>query len=134
MPSYRLATAQRDNAVNPVGDALNNGQIQIRTGAQPTNVADAAGGTLLSEHGFSATAFGAAATGVKTANAIAADTILASGTADHARFLTSVPAIHSDADVGMAGPSPSIVVDNDEFVLGGTATFTSLTMTCPIGT
>ena len=129
--AYRLSTAARNLAVDAVGDALNSGTIQIRTGAQPTNVGDAAQGTLLGTLGFSVTAFGAPATGVVTAAAISSDTNAdASGTAGHARLLDSIAAIHSDATCGQG--SGDFNFDNSNIVLGGTIAVSSLSITQPI--
>jgi len=113
------------------GDLLNGGTIQIRTTAQPTNVGDAAGGTLLGTLGFSATAFGVPSTGVVTAGAISSDTNAdASGTAGHARLLDSGAAIHSDATCGQG--SGDFNFDNNVIVAGGTIAVSSLTLTAPI--
>lgn len=129
--TYRRATATRNAVVDTEGDLLNSGTIQIRTGAQPTNVADAAAGTLLGTLGFSATAFGAPATGVVTAAAISSDTNAdASGTAGHARILDSGAAIHSDATCGLG--SGDFNFDNNVIVAGGTIAVSSLTLTAPI--
>jgi hypothetical protein len=129
--ALRLATASRNLAVDAVGDALNSGTIQIRTGAQPTNVADAAGGTLLGTLTFSATAFGSPSVGVVTAAAITSDTNADnSGTAGHARLLDSGAAIHSDATCGQG--SGDFNFDNAVIVAGGTIAVSSLTLTQPI--
>lgn len=129
--SYRLATATRNLAVNAIADALNSGTIQFRTGAQPTNVSDPASGTLLGTVSFGVTAFGAPATGVKTAGAIASDTNAdASGTVAHARILDSGAAIHSDADCAQG--SGSFNFDNAVIVAGGVIAVSSLTITVPI--
>lgn len=128
--ALRRSTASRNAAVNADGDLLNSGTIQIRTGAQPINVADAAAGTLLATLTFAATAFGAAATGVKTANAITSGTAAASGTAGHARVLTSGAAIHWDATCGQG--SGDISFDNSAVVSGGTVAISSMTLTQPI--
>lgn|SRR3990167_4364410 len=129
--SYRRATATRDAVANTEGDLLNSGTIQIRTGAQPTNVGDAAQGTLLGTLTFSATAFGAPSTGVVTAAAISSDISAdASGTAGHARLLDSVAAIHSDATCGQG--SGDFNFDNSVIVAGGTIAVSSLTLTAPI--
>lgn len=129
--TYRRATATRDAVANTEGDLLNTGTIQIRTGAQPTNVADAAAGTLLGTLTFSATAFGAPSTGVVTAAAITSDTNAdASGTAGHARLLDSVAAIHSDATCAQG--SGDFNFDNSVIVAGGTIAVSSLTLTAPI--
>src|SRR5687767_5310722 len=95
--AFRKATATRNATADAAVDLIDvggAGTIQIRTGAQPTNVADAAQGTLLATLTFSATAFGAAATGVATAAAITSDTSADnSGTVGHARILTGGAAI-----------------------------------------
>ena len=129
--SYRRATATRDAVANTEGDLLNSGTIQIRTGGAPTNVNDAAQGTLLGTCGFAATAFGAPSTGVVTAGAISSDTNADnSGTAGHARLLDSGAAIHSDATCGQG--SGDFNFDNNVIVAGGTIAISSLTLTAPI--
>jgi len=129
--AYRRATATRNSVVDTEGDLLNAGTIQIRTGSQPTNVDDAAGGTLLGTLTFSGTAFGAPATGVVTAAAITSDTSAdASGTAGHARLLTSGAAIHSDATCGQG--TGDFNFNNNVIVIGGTIAVSALTLTAPI--
>ena len=128
---YRRATATRNSVADTEGDLLNGGTIQIRTTGQPTNVDDAAGGTLLGTLTFHATAFGAPSTGVVTAAAITSDTSADnSGTAGHARLLTSAPAIHSYATCGQG--SGDFNFDNAVIVAGGTIAVSSLTLTAPI--
>jgi len=129
--AYRRATATRNSVVDTEGDLLNSGTIQIRTGSQPTNVDDSPTGTLLGTLTFSATAFGAPATGVVTAAAITSDTSAdASGTAGHARLLTSGAAIHSDATCGQG--SGDFNFNNSAIVIGGTIAVSALTLTAPI--
>ena len=129
--ALRLATATRNAACNASVDLLDGGSIQIRTGTQPTNVADAAAGTLLATLTFGTPAFGAAATGVATANAISSDTSADnSGQADHARILDSGAAIHSDCTCGQG--SGDIDFDEDDIVAGGTVAIASMTWTQPI--
>lgn len=129
--AYRRATATRNSVADTEGDLLNSGTIQIRTGAQPTNVDDAASGTLLGTLTFSATAFGAPSTGVVTAASITSDASAdASGTAGHARLLTSGAAIHSDATCGQG--SGDFNFDNNIIVIGGTIACSSLTLTASI--
>lgn len=129
--AYRFATATRNLAANAIADALNSGTIQFRTGPQPTNVGDAASGTLLGTVSFGATAFGSPSTGVKTANSITSDTSADnSGTVQHARLLDSGAAIHSDADCAQG--SGSFNFDNSVIVAGGVIAVSSLTITVPI--
>jgi hypothetical protein len=129
--AFRIATATRNLVVDAVGDALNGGTIQIRTGAQPTNVGDAAQGTLLGTLTMNATAFGAPSTGVVTAASITSDTSAdASGTAGHARLLSSGAAIHSDADCAQG--SGTFNFDNTTIVAGGVIAISAFTITSPI--
>lgn len=129
--AYRQATATRNAANDARAALLNGGTMQIRTGAQPTNVGDAAAGTLLGTVTFNATAFGASSTGVATANAITSDTSAdASGTAGHARLLTSGAAIQGDAACGLG--TGEVNFDNNVIVAGGTIAISSATMTQPI--
>jgi hypothetical protein len=113
-------------------DLLDNGTIQIRTGAQPATADTAASGTLLGTLTFGATAFGATnSSGVATANAITSDTSAdASGTAGHARILTSGAAIHSDATCGQG--TGDLSFDNSVIVSGGTIAISALTWTEPV--
>jgi len=129
--SLRLATATRNAAVDAIADGLDGGTMQIRTTTQPTNVSDAAGGTLLGTLAFSPTAFGSPSTGVKTAAAITSDTNAdASGTATHARLLDSGGNIHSDADCGQG--SGTVNFDNAVIVAGGVIAISGMTITMPI--
>ena len=132
--ALRLSTASRNAACDAIVDLLDvggTGTIQIRTGAQPTNVSDAAQGTLLGTLTFSATAFGAAATGVATAAAITSDTSADnSGTAGHARNLNGGGTIHSDATCGQG--SGDYNFDNNVVVAGGIIAVSSMTLTVPI--
>lgn len=129
--ALRLASSTRNAAANAIADALNTGTIQIRTGAQPTSVSDAASGTLLGTLTFSATAFGSPSAGVKTAAAITSDTSADnSGIAGHARLLDSSTNIHSDATCAQG--SGDFNFDNNVIVAGGIIAITSLTITVPI--
>jgi hypothetical protein len=98
--AYRLGTTARNAACDGIVDGIDaggTGTIMIRTTGQPTNVSDSPGGVLLGTCTFSATAFGAAATGVATAAAITSDTSAdASGTAGHFVIRTGGAANHSD--------------------------------------
>lgn len=129
--AFRLGTAARNACVDAVGPLVNGGSIQIRTGAQPTNVSDAAQGTLLGTLTFSATAFGAGSSGTATANSITSDTTADnSGTAGHARFLSSGGTAIADADCGQG--SGTVNFDNNVIVAGGVIAISSMTITQPI--
>lgn len=124
----RLSNAARSIACDAIVDTLDSGTIQIRTTGQPTNVDDAAGGTLLGTLTFGGTAFGAASNGVATANAITSDSSADnSGTAGHARILTSGAAIRADCTCGQG--SGDINFDNNVIVAGGTIAISSASWT-----
>jgi hypothetical protein len=130
--AHRNSTLARNSMADAFAPLLNSGKIRIRTGVQETNVGDADGGTLLATLTFGATAFGASATGVATANSIASDTsAAASGTAGHARLYKSDnTTIVSDATCGQG--SGDFNFDNSAIVAGGTVAISSLTFTVPI--
>lgn len=132
--AYRLSTASRNASADAIVDLLDVGgtaTVQVRTGAQPTNVADAAQGTLLGTLTFSATAFGSASSGVATAASITSDTSAdASGTAGHFRLLNGGGTIHSDGDAAQGSGTMSF--DNSVIVAGGVIAISSWTLTVPI--
>lgn len=133
--ALRLSSDTRTRACDAIVDDIDAGAgagtIQIRTGAQPTNVADAASGTLLATLTFSDPAFGAAATGVATASAITSDTSAdVAGTAGHARLQDSTPAIHSDCTCGQG--TGDISFDDSTIAFEGTVAISSMTLTVPI--
>jgi hypothetical protein len=132
--AYRLSTAARNASTDAIVDLLDvggAGTIRIRTGTQPTNVGDADTGTLLGTLTFSATAFGASATGAAAAASITSDTNAdASGTAGHFRLYTGGAAIHSDGTCGQG--SGDLSFDNNVIVAGGTIAISSFTVTTPI--
>lgn len=132
--TYRLSTNARNKACDAIVDAVDvsgAGTLQVRTGAQPANVGDAAAGTLLGTLTFNATAFGSASTGVATAASISSDTNAdASGTAGHFRLLDGAAAIHSDGTCGLG--SGDMNFDNNVIVVGGTIACSAMTVTQPI--
>lgn len=133
---YKLGTVGRNGAADGFVDLLNSGTIAIRTGAQPTNVGDASSGTLLGTLTFGATAFGDAATGVATANAISSDTNADnSGDAGYFRLYPNAAADTGAAAQGNAGEAadtPDLEFDNKTIVAGGTIAISSMTHTQPI--
>lgn len=69
----QYSTAHRTSSMTNLNTSIGiNAQIITYTGAMPANVAAAATGTLIVQHAGNATSYGAAASGVLTANAIAA--------------------------------------------------------------
>jgi len=101
----KISNAAANAAANAVVDLLNAGKIQIYDGAQPatpdTAVSDQ---TLLAELTLGNPAFGDAALGVATAEAITGDAAAnATGTAAWFRVLTSADAPILDGSVGTSG-------------------------------
>ncbi len=128
--TYRRAQGTRTTVVNTEGALFNGGSIQIRTTGQPTAPDDPAAGTLLGTLTFTAIAFATGSIGVATAHAISSDTSAdASGTAAHARLLSSGAAIVADCSCGQG--SGDINFDNNVIVAGGTIAITSATLTAP---
>lgn len=85
----RASILARNAALNAMAPRLNSGKVRIYTGAQPATPETAASGTLLVELTLNATAFGAAAAGVLTANAITSGVAVATGTAGWFRLFQS---------------------------------------------
>ena len=121
MATLTLATVGRNAAVEAATDLLDGGDIQFQT----------AGDSAVATCTFAATAFGAAATGVVTAAAIADDTNANAGTVTHALLRTSVPAEVMDADVTDLAGGGSFTMTNRVVGTGDTVSVTSLTVTMP---
>jgi hypothetical protein len=134
--NFKISTAARNAACNGIVDLLDVGAaaaaLTVRTGAPPTNVADADSGTLLATLTFSDPAFGNAATGVATASAITNGTAVASGTAGHFRAKDSDANTIFQGTAGEAGDTPDLVFDESAIVLGGVVAVSSFTVTVPI--
>lgn len=101
----RLSDACANAAVNAIVDLLNSGKILIYDGTRPATADDAVSTqTLLAQLTFGNPAFGDAADGVATANAITADSSAnAIGTATWFRVVTSSDGKMFDGTVGTSG-------------------------------
>ena len=84
-----------------------------------------AGLTVLVTHNLAG--FGAPASGVTTANAIADATVAATGTATSAKLISGSNEL--TLTVGTSGTE--VVMSNTSLVAGGTSSITSLTLTMP---
>ena len=86
-----LTTANRNRAADAVCARANSGSLRIYSGTAPASAnAALSGNTLLANLALSATAFGAASSGIATANSITTDSSAdASGTATFFRVLES---------------------------------------------
>ncbi len=127
--SFEGALATRNAAVNAVAALCNTGYIQVYSGSRPATPDTALNGnTLLATLTFSATAFGAGASGVATANAIGSGTAVATGTAAFARiFKSDDSTVVGDCNVGTSGSD--INFPTLSFVSGEVISCSSLTLT-----
>lgn len=119
-----------DTAANAEANALaplcNSGTIKIYSGPQPLNAnTDLVGGnTLLATLTFGSTAFGAAAGGVITADAITPGTIVANGTASFARIFES-DGVTVVMDVPLGTFNAAIIFNTLSFVEGATVSISA---------
>jgi hypothetical protein len=129
--STQISTASRSAACDAITALIGaSATVKIYTGSAPTHTSDAATGTLLGTLTMSATPFGAASSGVATANSITSDTSAdASGTAGYFRVSTSGGTVIFQGTCGTA--STNMVFDNATIVAGGTIAITSMTLTVP---
>lgn len=121
----------RNAELNALAPLANNGYIRIYSGAIPATPETAASGTLLAELRFNATAFGSAAAGVITANAITQDSSADNtGTAGYYRALQSdgTTALW-DGTVGTSGADLNL--NSTSISAGVIVQITSLTVTLP---
>ena len=128
----KLSTEARNAASNGVVDLLDGGRVEIRTGSAPANPQTAATGTVLVDMPLPGTAFGAAATGVATANAISPVAATGSGTAGWFRAYRSAGnggGAVIDGDVDTAGAS--MTIQNTSINATQNVTITSWTHTQP---
>ena len=127
-----LSIASWNLALNAALDVLNSGTIQIYTGTQPATPDTAlSGNTLLATLTLAATAFGAAASGVKTAGAIGSAAAVATGTATFFRaFKSDGTTAVIDGSVSTSGATMNL---NDVAITtGGTVACTSWTESMPV--
>ena len=104
--AFKIVTAAANAALDGLTALLNSGSVKIYDGTVPTNAGDAlTTQVLLGTLPLSATAFGAAASGTATANAITSDTAAdATSTATFYRGLKSDgTTVVCQGSVGTAG-------------------------------
>jgi hypothetical protein len=118
----------RNAAADAVCALVNGGTLRIYDGTPPANAgASLSGNTLLAQLNLDATAFGAASSGVATANTITSATAAATGTATFFRLLTSGGASRVQGTVGTSGAELNL--SSVSIVSGGNVAVTSLTYT-----
>lgn len=134
----RVPDARRNGIVDSVVDALDAGaaagKVEIRTGAQPADADDAASGSLLATVTLGDPAFGAAASGTATANAIAAVAASATNTAGWFRALDSDDNKVLDGSITATGGGGDMELNTTSLVSGVDFDITSWTVTCPAST
>jgi hypothetical protein len=126
----KLANVGANAAADAVCVLLNNGYLRIYDGTQATDADTALGAqVLLAELRWNATAFGAAAAGVATANAITADSSAnASGTASWFRALKSDgTTVVFDGSVGTA--SANLILNSVAISVGANVSVSAFTFT-----
>jgi hypothetical protein len=132
--AFRLGTTMRNGGCNGIVDVMDQGsgagKFKLYTGSQPGSVGGTYG-TLLGTCVASDPAFGNAATGVATANAITSDTSAdASGTVATGTMTDSDDNVLADYTCGTSGTD--MIFDNATIVAGGIIAIPSVTVTQPI--
>lgn len=127
----RISTVAANAQLDALAPLANTGYLRIYDGSQPATPEDAAT-TLLAELRLNATAFGAAASKVITANALTADTSAnATGTATWFRILKSDGTTPLwDGSVGTSGANLNL--NSTAIQAGAEVAVDSLTMTLPM--
>lgn len=120
----QLAIAGRNASVDAVNTLLDNGTLEIRTGA-PSAVDSAPTGTVLATLSINATAFSAAAAGSATANAIADVTAAAAGIAGHYVAKNSGGNVERNGTAGTSGTD--MILNNTTFGIGDDVSVVSWT-------
>lgn len=124
-----ITNANRSRAADAVLVRANSGSLRIYSGTAPANIDAALGAAvLLATLPLSATAFGAASSGVATANAITSATAAASGTASFFRVLESdgTTGVYQGT-VGTSGAELNL--STVSILAGGTVSVSSMTYT-----
>lgn len=133
----RISTAARNAAADAIAALIDvgaaNGYVEIRTGAQPANPGTAASGTLLVTIQLNEPAFGAASTGVVTADVSPALTAaaVAAGTAGWFRAYDDNDLAVIDGSCGAVSSGEDMELSNTSIASGQDVTITSWTMTMP---
>jgi hypothetical protein len=104
---------------------LNGGKLRLYTSARPASPDTAVGAQVKLCEFELPDPSGVAEDGVWTGAIPAPAMILAAGSPVWGRYLDSVGAVVSDADVGVAGSGAAIIVENASFVQGALAAITS---------
>ncbi|RZJ08671.1 MAG: hypothetical protein EOO54_22645 [Haliea sp.] len=128
--SVAVRNARLDVIETTIGTAA---KVQIRTGAQPTNCAAAAAGTLLAEFALASDWAAAASAGAKAfSNVPVAATAVAAGTAAHYRIVdTAGTTCGEQGTVTATGGGGDVTIDNAVIANGQAVNLTGWTVTEP---
>lgn len=133
----RLPTNSRNASANGVVDRFDAGAgpgtVKVYSGAQPASAADAPTGSLLATIALGDPAFGDAAAGVATANAIPTVQGSGTGTAGWFRGADSDGNTVMDGSVTATGGGGDMTLDSTSITSGQDVTVTSFTYTQPAG-
>lgn len=126
----QYSTTTRNASLNAIATLANSGYLRIYDGAQPAN-ADTAITTqnLLAELRLNATAFGAAASSVITANAITSGTAAATGTAAWFRAVIAADGVTVVFDGSVGTASANLILNSLAIQQNATVSVSSLTLT-----
>lgn len=129
--AIQYSVTHRTNAMTQlITDIGTSCVIKIFTGSIPATCATADTGTLLVTFAGNASAFGTAATGVLTVNAVANATASDSGTAGYFRIYPTSATTTNAVMQGTCGTSGTdMILTNATVTTGNTIQFTSMTVT-----
>jgi hypothetical protein len=131
--SAKIAVATANEALDAIAALLDGGTIEVRTTSGPAAADDADAGTLLAVLTFGTPAFGAAASGVITANAITPDASAnATGTAGHFRMKASGGAVVLQGTCTAIGGGGDMQLSSTSVVSGVPFSITSCTISQPL--
>lgn len=133
----RISTAARNAAADAIVGLIDAGAaagyVEIRSGAQPASVGDAATGTLLATVTLADPAFGAAAGGTATANASATVQGLTDGQAGWFRVYDDNDVAIIDGSCTATGGGGDMQLNTTTISTGVDVDITSWTITMPAG-
>lgn len=130
--AIQYSLTHRTNAMSQLNTDIGiNAVLKIFTGTLPTNCGTADTGTNIATFAGNATAFGAAAAAVLTANAVASTTgIGGGGVAGYFRIYPSAATTTNAVVQGTCGLSAAdMILTNTNIAAGQTVNFSSLTVT-----
>lgn len=125
--SVAVRNAQNDAIETAIGASP---YLDIRTGAQPSDCAQADAGTELEHMALPSDFMGASASGVKTKSGTWSGTVDADGTAAHFRIKNNADdTCHMQGSVTATGGGGDMELDNVSLALGQSITVNTFTIT-----